>query len=78
MKIHLLFMNVIKKVKCYKKIRQHNIEKNEKYIKKVCEKCGKEFTISKKGKRNICEECYRVLYREKDRLRKIPKEKVHQ
>lgn len=63
---------------CYRKIKNHVIGEEQQNIIKICKNCGKEFQSTTKGKRDICEECYRISYKEKDRLRKIPKEKVDQ
>ena len=59
-------------------MRHHKIESHEKYIDKICENCGEIFQISTKGKRNLCDKCYKEKTKIKDRLRKIPEEKVHQ
>ena len=54
------------------------IEDDKKMITKVCQKCGDKFQISTKGKRDLCDKCYKENRKEKDRLRKIPQEKVDQ
>lgn len=63
---------------CYKKVVNHVIEDDKKMITKVCQKCGDKFQISTKGKRELCDKCYKENRKEKDRLRKIPQEKVDQ
>ena len=63
---------------CYKKIINHVVEDDKKIITKVCKECGNKFQISTKGKRDLCDKCYKENLKEKDRLRKIPEEKVHQ
>lgn len=63
---------------CYKKVVNHIVEDDKKTITKVCQECGNKFQISTKGKRDLCDKCYKENRKEKDRLRKIPQEKVEQ
>lgn len=62
--------------KCQEKFNRESRLKGDKHL--VCTECGKEFVVSSKAKRTVCEDCYKKLRRQyktqKDREYRLSKE----
>lgn len=65
------FYDIIENDKYFVKTFIDGENQHEQKIKSViCKRCGKEFKISLKGKREFCSECYKEERKERDRKRK--------